>query len=141
MEYASFANTTMPFVFLPDMIIVLQNVKKEVTIYLRGSVKKGFKINIQKCYLLTSWKAPETLQVSGSYASSGNSGSSASLKFNSESKVPLVGTNVDNRLNFDYHVSQFCKKVSKKTCRPEFKIHRHIKALCSEIWMFFRRLH
>ena len=35
------------------------------------------------------------------------------IKVTSESRVKLLGIYIDNRLNFDYHVSQFCKKTSK----------------------------
>ena len=31
----------------------------------------------------------------------------------SEEKVKLLGTYIDNRLNFDYHISQPCKKAGK----------------------------
>ena len=32
----------------------------------------------------------------------------------SEEKVKLLGIYIDNRLNFDYHISQLCKKAGKK---------------------------
>ena len=32
----------------------------------------------------------------------------------SEEKVKLLGIYIDNRLNFDYHISQLCKKAEKK---------------------------
>ena len=32
----------------------------------------------------------------------------------SEEKVKLLGIHIDNRLNFDYHISQLCKKAGKK---------------------------
>ena len=32
----------------------------------------------------------------------------------SEGKVKLLGIYIDNRLNFDYHISQLCKKAWKK---------------------------
>ena len=31
----------------------------------------------------------------------------------SEEKVKPLGIHIDNRLNFDYHISQFCKKAGK----------------------------
>ena len=36
------------------------------------------------------------------------------IKVTSESRVKLLGIYIDNNLNFDYHVNQFCKKTSKK---------------------------
>ena len=32
----------------------------------------------------------------------------------SEEKVKLLGIHIDNRLNFDYHISQLCKEAGKK---------------------------
>ena len=29
-------------------------------------------------------------------------------------EMNILSTHIDNRLNFDYHVSQLCKKASKK---------------------------
>ena len=31
-----------------------------------------------------------------------------------EGSVKLLGTHINNNLNFDYHVNQLCKKASKK---------------------------
>ena len=36
------------------------------------------------------------------------------IKVTSESRVRLLGIHIDNRLNFDYHGSQLCKKARKK---------------------------
>ena len=36
------------------------------------------------------------------------------MTITSEGKVKLLGIYIDNRLNFDYHISQLCKKAGKK---------------------------
>ena len=59
------------------------------------------KANADKCHLMTSSKVPVDIQISD-------------IKVISESRVKLLGIHIDNRLNFDYHVSQLCKKASKK---------------------------
>ena len=59
------------------------------------------KANADKCHLIPSSKVPVDTQISD-------------IKVASESKVKLLGIHIDNRLNFDYHVSQRCKKASKK---------------------------
>ena len=59
------------------------------------------KANADKCHLIASSKVPVDIQISD-------------IKVTSESKVKLLSIQIDNRLNFDYHVSQFCKKASKK---------------------------
>ena len=36
----------------------------------------------------------------------------------SEEKAKLLGVYIDNRLNFDYHISQLCKKARKNCILP-----------------------
>ena len=47
----------------------------------------------------------------------------------SEKKVKLLGIHIDNRLNFDYHISQLCKKAGKN-CMLELEF--------SNTWTFHR---
>ena len=58
------------------------------------------KANADKCHLIGSSKVPVDIQISN-------------IKVTSECKVKLLGIHIDSRLNFDYHVSQLCKKASK----------------------------
>ena len=65
-----------------------------------------------------------------------------------------MGIHIDNRLNFDYHVSQFCKKASKKlhalarifkyieTSKRRVLVNSFITSkfsYCPLIWMFHSR--
>ena len=59
------------------------------------------KSNADKYHLIASSKVPVDIQISD-------------IKVTSESRVKLLGIHINNRLNFDYHVSQPCKKASKK---------------------------
>ena len=59
------------------------------------------KADADKCHLIASSKVPVHIQISD-------------IKVTSESRVKLLGTHIDNRLNFDYHVSHLCMKASKK---------------------------
>ena len=64
-------------------------------------LKKFLKGNADKCHLITSSKTPVGIEV-------------ANMTIMSEEKVKLLGIHIDNRLNFDYHISQLCKKAGKK---------------------------
>ena len=63
--------------------------------------ENSLKANADKCRLIASSKVLVDIQISD-------------IKVTSESRVKLLGIHIDNRLNFDYHVSQLCKKASKK---------------------------
>ena len=65
-------------------------------------LKKSFlKGNADKCHLITSSKTPVGIEV-------------ANVTIMSEEKVKLLGIHIENRLNFDYYISQLCKKAGKK---------------------------
>ena len=72
----------------------------------------------------------------------------------SEEKVKLLGIDIDNRLNFDYHISQLYKKAGKKihaltrvfkymdTSQCKLIENAFIMSqfpYCSLIWMFHSR--
>ena len=59
------------------------------------------KSNADECHSIASSKVPIDIQISN-------------IKVISESSFKLLGIYVDNSLNFDYKVSNLCKKVSKK---------------------------
>ena len=78
-------------------------------------LKKNFlKGNADKCHLITSSKTPVGIEV-------------ANVTIMSEEKVKVLGIHIDNRLNFDYHISQLCKKAGKKIAcfNSSFQIHGH----------------
>ena len=76
------------------------------------------------------------------------------IKVTSESRVKRLGINIDNRLNFDYNVSYFCKKASKKlhvltwifkyveTSKRKVLVNSFLKSqlsYCAIIWVFYSR--
>ena len=76
------------------------------------------------------------------------------IKVTSESRVKRLGINIDNRLNFDYNVSYFCKKASKKlhvltwifkyveTSKCKVLVNSFLKSqlsYCAIIWVFYSR--
>ena len=100
-EYASSADDTTPYTFLPDMIPILEKFEKGIQSMSDWFSENFVKANADKCHLIASSKVPVDIQISD-------------IKVTSESRVKLLGIHIDNRLNFDYHVSQLCKKASKK---------------------------
>ena len=91
--------------------------------------------------MIASSKVPVDIQISN-------------IKVTSKSRVKLLGIHIDNRLNFDYHVSQLCKKASKKldalarifkyaeTSMPRVLLNSFITSqfsYCPLIWKFHSR--
>ena len=91
--------------------------------------------------MIASSKVPVDIQISD-------------IKVTSKSRVKLLGIHIDNRLNFDYHVSQLCKKASKKlhalarifkyveTSKRRVLVNSFITSqfsYCPLIWMFHSR--
>ena len=59
------------------------------------------KINHGKCHLVVSTNGNVAIRI-------GN------FQIEATKREKLIGTQFDNRLPFDYHLSKICKKVSKK---------------------------
>ena len=77
--------------------------------------KKNFvKGNADKFNLIASSKAPVEIKVSN-------------ITIMSKEKVKLLGIYIDNRLNFNYYISQLCKKAREKIAcsNSSFQIHEH----------------
>ena len=107
-------------------------------------LKKLLKANADKSHLIASSKVPVAIQISQIF----------DIKVTSESRVKLLGIHMDNRLNFDYHVSQLGKKASKKlqvlarifkyveTSKRSVLVNSFITSqfsYCPLIWMFHSR--
>ena len=120
------------------MIHVLEKLEKGMFDWFLENLLKA---NADKCHLIGSPKVPVDIQISN-------------IKVTSESRVKLLGIHIDNRLNFDYHVSQLCKKASKKL-QALARIFRYVEtskrrvlvnsfiisqfSYCPLIWMFHSR--
>ena len=120
------------------MIHVLEKLEKGMFDWFLENLLKA---NADKCHLIGSSKVPVDIQISN-------------IKVTSESRVKLLGIHIDNRLNFDYHVSQLCKKASKKL-QALARIFRYVEtskrrvlvnsfiisqfSYCPLIWMFHSR--
>ena len=82
--------------------------------YLIGFKKNVPKGNADKCHLITNSKTPVRIEVSN-------------ITIINKEQVKLLGIYLDNRLNFDYHISQLCKETGKKNAcsYSSFQIHEH----------------
>ena len=83
------------------MIQTLEKLEKGITSLFDRFSEKFLKINADECHLNASSNAPVDIQTSD-------------IKVTSESKAKRLSIHIDNKLNFDYHVSRLCKKTSKK---------------------------
>ena len=99
-EYASFADVTTPYTFLPEMIPIFKKLEKGIRSMSDWFSENLLRANADKCHLI-AYKVPVDIQISD-------------IKVSSEFRVKFLIIHIDNRLNFDYDVSQFCKKASKK---------------------------
>ena len=93
LDFASFANDNTPYSCLADMISVLGHFEGGIDKIFNWFKKKFLKGNDNKCHLITSSKTPVGIEVSN-------------ITIMSEEKVKLFGIHIDNRLNFDDHISQ-----------------------------------
>ena len=82
------------------MIRILEKFEKAIQNMLDWFSYNILKSNVDKCHLIASSKVQVDIQISDT-------------KVTSESRVKLLGIHIDNRLNFDYDVSQLCKKASR----------------------------
>ena len=95
LNFPSFADDNTPYSWLSDMRSVLRQLKGAIDKIFDLFKKIFLKGNADKCHLITSSKTPVGIGVSY-------------ITIMSEEKVELSGTYIDNRLNFDYHISQLC---------------------------------
>ena len=104
LEYGSFADDTTLYSCLPEMITVLEKLEKGIQNMFDWLSENFLKANADKCHLIVSSKVPVDIQM-------------CDIKVTSKSRVKLLDIDIDNRLDFDYRVSQICKKASKKRHR------------------------
>ena len=76
--------------------IVLGQIKRGIDKVFPWFKKKILKENADKCYLITSSKAPAEIEVSN-------------ITIMDEERFELLESYTDNKLNFDYHISELRK--------------------------------
>ena len=91
----------LPILAYQTWQLFLDSLKEVLIKYLIGFKKNVPKGNADKCHLITNSKPPVRIEVSN-------------ITIISKEQVKLLGIYLDNRLNFDYHISQLCKETGKK---------------------------
>ena len=82
------------------MISVPRHFKEGIDKIFDQFTKNTLKGNAAKCHLITSSKTSVEIEVSNITAIS-------------EGQVKILGIYMDTNLNFDYDISQLCKKAAK----------------------------
>ena len=76
LEYASFADDTIPYSCLPEMIHILEKLEKGIQSIFDWFSENFLQVNANKCHLIASSKVPVDIQISD-------------IKGTSESRVEL----------------------------------------------------
>jgi len=101
LDIASYADDTTPYTCAPDLSTILDNLQRGVEEIFEWFLENRLKANADKCHLLLSSNDSVKIEI-------GN------CPINNIDRVKLLGVHIEGRLNFDFHVSQLCKKASQK---------------------------
>ena len=100
-DIANYADDSTPYACSSDLDSVIFRLQKNTEKFFRWFYNNNLISNAEKIHLILS--AKKNLEIKGS-----------SYSIRNEDTVKLLGIHIDNNLNFDYHVSQLCKKASRK---------------------------
>ena len=100
-DIASYANDKTPYVVADNIDGVIKILEETSEILFRLFNDNLMKINVDKCHLLVSRNNTAKIKI-------GNFGIT-NCKWEN-----LLGAKFDHKLSFDDHISELCKKVSRK---------------------------
>ena len=101
-KLANYADDNTPHSINKHLPTLLHNLDSETSILVKWFKDNYFKMNPDKCHLLVTKHSEEvSISIEGETIKGKNS-------------VKLLGVNIDNKLDFNDHVSQICNKVSSK---------------------------
>ena len=100
-DIAIYADDSTPYACSSDLDSVIFRLQKNTENFFRWFYNNNLLSNAEKIHLILS--AKRNLEIKGS-----------SYSIRNEDSVKLLGIHINNNLNFDYHVSQLCKKASRK---------------------------
>ena len=138
----NYADDNTPYAIDANIDTIIENLIKDTSILIKWFGDNYFKMNTEKCHLLITKDDSNTFAtIDGHIISASKS-------------VKLLGVQIDNNLNFNEHVSNICKKVSKKLhalrrvkhYMSKDKLRIIMKAFiesqfgyCPLVWMFHSR--
>ena len=138
----NYADDNTPYAVNPNLDALINSLIKDTTTLIQWFDNNYFKMNTDKCHLLiTNHKDDVTAIIAGE-------------TINCQNSVKLLGINIDNKLDFNEHVSNICKKVSIKlhalarishflsTDKLKLVMKAFIESqfgYCPLIWMFHSR--
>ena len=101
-DITNYADDTTPYAVGTTMDTLLNSLEKDTKILIKWFRDNYFQLNADKCHLLISNHSKDILiNVEDEI-------------IECSSSVKLLGFTIDNKLNFDEHVSKLCKKASQK---------------------------
>ena len=138
----NYADDNTPYAIDHNIEAIIDNLVKDTSILIKWFSDNYFKMNTEKCHLLiTKHDSNTSVTIDGHIISASKS-------------VKLLGVQIDNNLDFNEHVSNICKKVSKKLhalrrvthYMSKNKLRIIMKAFiesqfgyCPLVWMFHSR--
>ena len=140
-DIANYADDYTPYACSLDLDFVMFKLQKNTERIFRWFYNNNLISNAEKSHLIVSTKKNLEIQVSG-------------RSTRNEDSVKLLGIDLNNDLNFEYHVNQLCKKASNKLhalarIAKYMDINKRIMFMkaflssqfsyCPLIWMFHSR--
>ena len=103
MDIANYADDNTPYATANDidsLIVSLEEASKSLFTWFENNLMKS---NADKCHLLVNSNEKVTIKIS-------------SHEIANTKREKLSGVHLDSGLSFDYHISEICKKASRKVC-------------------------
>ena len=98
-KIANYADDNTPYSIDSNVDVVLLKLNNDMSILMKWFNENYFVLNADKCRLLATTHADNVSITIGDEEIKGNK------------SVKLLGVTIDNKLHFDEHVSNICKKV------------------------------
>ena len=100
LDIASYTDDNTPYTFSSELYLALKKLRSYTVKIFEWFHNNRLKSNTGKCNLITSSTSPAETQIENTIISS-------------VKRVKPLGVHIDDRLDFDNHVNQICKKLVK----------------------------